>query len=43
VVEHLADPPAGLVFDETGLLNKGRQSVGLQRQYSGTAGCVETC
>jgi SRSO17 transposase len=41
VVEHLGDPPAVLVFDETGFLNKGPKSVGVQRQYSGTAGRVD--
>ena len=32
-----------LVLDETGFLKKGRQSVGVQRQYSGTAGRIENC
>ena len=31
------------VIDETGFLKKGRKSVGVQRQYSGTAGRVENC
>jgi SRSO17 transposase len=43
VVEHLGDPAAVLVLDETGLLKKGTHSVGVQRQYSGTAGRVENC
>src|SRR4029453_14756723 len=38
VVEHLGDPRAVLVVDETGFLKKGTRSVGVQRQYSGTAG-----
>src|SRR5918995_479484 len=42
-VEHLGDPEAMLVLDETGFLKKGDQSVGVQRQYSGTAGRIETC
>jgi SRSO17 transposase len=29
--------------DETGFLKKGEQSVGVQRQYSGTAGRIENC
>jgi SRSO17 transposase len=43
VVEHLGDPTAVLVLDETGFLKKGTKSVGVQRQYSGTAGRVENC
>jgi len=43
VVEHLGDPGAVLVVDETGFLKKGTKSVGVQRQYSGTAGRVENC
>jgi SRSO17 transposase len=41
VVEHLADPGAVLVIDETGDLKKGATTVGVQRQYTGTAGRVE--
>src|SRR5215213_8366638 len=41
VVEHLGDPGAVLVVDETGFLKKGEKSVGVQRQYSGTAGRIE--
>jgi DDE superfamily endonuclease len=43
VVEHLGDPGAVLVLDETGFVRKGTKSVGVQRQYSGTAGRVENC
>ena len=43
VVEHLGDPQAVLVVDETGFLKKGTKSVGVQRQYSGTAGRIENC
>ena len=43
VVEHLGDADAVLVVDETGFLKKGEKSVGVQRQYSGTAGRVENC
>jgi SRSO17 transposase len=38
VVEHLGEPGGVLVVDETGFLKKGNTSVGVQRQYSGTAG-----
>src|SRR3712207_6124592 len=43
VVEHLGDERAVLVVDETGFLKKGTKSVGVRRQYSGTAGRVENC
>jgi SRSO17 transposase len=43
VVEHLGDPAGVLVVDETGFLKKGTKSVGVQRQYSGTAGRIENC
>jgi SRSO17 transposase len=43
VAEHLSDPAAVLVVDETGFLKKGTTSVGVQRQYSGTAGKVDNC
>ena len=43
VAEHLADADAVLVVDETGFLKKGDKSVGVQRQYSGTAGRIENC
>src|SRR5258708_34913714 len=43
VREHLADPAAVLVIDETGFLKKGIKSAGVQRQYSGTAGRRENC
>ena len=43
VLEHLADAEAVVVVDETGFLKKGDKSVGVQRQYSGTAGRIENC
>jgi SRSO17 transposase len=43
VVEHLGDPTGVLIVDETGFLKKGTKSVGVQRQYSGTAGRRENC
>jgi SRSO17 transposase len=33
--------PGVLIVDETGFLKKGSKSVGVQRQYSGTAGRIE--
>jgi len=41
VTEHLGDPGAVLVVDETGDLKKGTHTVGVQRQDTGTAGRVE--
>jgi len=43
VVEQLGDEQAVLVVDETGFLKKGTKSVGVKRQYSGTAGRIENC
>jgi SRSO17 transposase len=43
IIQHLGDPEAVLVIDETGFLKKGRHSAGVARQYSGTAGRVENC
>jgi len=41
VVEAFAEQDAVLVVDETGDLKKGVHSVGVQRQYTGTAGRIE--
>ena len=41
VVEAFGDPGAILVVDETGDVKKGAATVGVQRQYSGTAGRIE--
>jgi hypothetical protein len=41
VVDHLGDEEAVLVVDETGDLKKGTATVGVQRQYTGTAGRIE--
>ncbi len=41
VVERLGDPDAVLVVDETGDLKKGQRTVGVRRQYTGTAGRIE--
>src|SRR5579884_3263286 len=43
VRELLADADGMLAIDETGFLKKGKKSVGVQRQYSGTAGRIENC
>ncbi|HVI34751.1 MAG TPA: IS701 family transposase, partial [Gaiellales bacterium] len=41
VVDHLGAADGILVVDETGDLKKGRCTVGVQRQYTGTAGRIE--
>lgn len=41
VVEQFGDAAGIGVLDETGFLKKGTKSVGVKRQYSGTAGKVE--
>jgi SRSO17 transposase len=43
IMQHLGDPNAVLVIDETGFLKKGDHSAGVARQYSGTAGRIENC
>ncbi len=43
VIQHLTDPDAVLILDETGFLKKGDKSAGVARQYSGTAGRIENC
>ena len=41
VIEHLGEAGGVLVVDETGDLKKGTKTVGVQRQYTGTAGRIE--
>lgn len=43
VADTLGDADGVLVVDETGFVKKGEHSVGVTRQYSGTAGRVENC
>ena len=44
VVEHLGDEATGvLIVDETGFLKKGEKTVGVARQYTGTAGDTVNC
>jgi SRSO17 transposase len=43
VCEMIGDPNGIYVIDETGFLKKGKKSVAVQRQYSGTAGRKENC
>lgn len=41
IIERFGAPDAIGILDETGFLKKGEESVGVQRQYTGTAGKVE--
>lgn len=44
IVENLGDSSSAIgMLDETGFLKQGNKSVGVKRQYSGTAGRVENC
>lgn len=43
VRQRLGHADGVLIVDETGFLKKGTQSVGVARQYSGTAGRIENC
>jgi len=43
VNEDMGDLNGVLIFDETGFLKKGNDSVGVARQYCGSAGKVENC
>src|SRR5215211_3428402 len=43
VTEHLGEAAGVFIVDEIGFLKKGTKSFGVQRQYSGTAVCIENC
>lgn len=41
--EDMGDPDAALIFDESGFSKKGKDSIGVARQYCGTEGKVDNC
>ena len=43
VGEQFGEPEGIVVVDETGFRKSGRRSVGVKRQYTGTAGKIENC
>ncbi len=43
VNDDLGNPDGALIFDESGFIKKGQDSIGVARQYCGTAGKVDNC
>ena len=43
VNQDFGSPDGALIFDESGFVKKGQDSVGVSRQYCGTIGKVENC
>jgi SRSO17 transposase len=43
VNEDLGHPDGAIIFDESGFVKKGGDSIGVARQYCGTAGKVDNC
>lgn len=43
IVEKFGKKPGIGILDETGFIKKGKESAGVKRQYSGTAGKIENC
>jgi SRSO17 transposase len=43
VAEDLGSPEGALIFDESGFVKKGQESIGVAKQYCGTIGKVDNC
>jgi len=43
VNDDLGSPDGALIFDESGFIKKGQDSIGVARQYCGTIGKVDNC
>ena len=43
VNDDLGSPDGALIFDESGFIKKGQNSIGVARQYCGTIGKVDNC
>jgi len=43
VFSDLGSPDAAIIFDESGFVKKGQDSIGVARQYCGTIGKVDNC
>jgi len=43
ILEHLGDPHAVLVIDETSFRKRGKKSAGVSKQHCGTTGQLENC
>ena len=43
VNDDLGSPDGALIFDESGFIKKGQDSIGVARQYCGTVGKVDNC
>ena len=43
VNDDLGSPGSALIFNESGFIKKGQDSIGVARQYCGTAGKVDNC
>jgi SRSO17 transposase len=43
VNDDLGSPDSALIFDESGFVKKGQDSIGVARQYCGTIGKVDNC